>query len=259
MSNIVVVGMQWGDEGKGKIIDLLTPSVDLVVRFQGGANAGHTVVVDGKKSVLHLVPSGILHERCSCVIGNGVVLDPSSLIGEIDGLVAGGFLSDPARLSVSERAHLVMPYHKVIDALREQALGGASIGTTGRGIGPCYEDKAARLGLRAGELVDFASFKERLREVMQFKNSQIAELGGEPLDVENIGGGKDLVGEAFKSHRRYGFYHSFTHVVRQKYFVRGGPGGDAGHRSRDLSFVTSSNTGRWSRVHRIRRWPHGDR
>ncbi|HPW45257.1 MAG TPA: adenylosuccinate synthase [bacterium] len=243
MPNIVVVGMQWGDEGKGKIIDLLTPSVDLVVRFQGGANAGHTVVVDGKKSVLHLVPSGILHERCSCVIGNGVALDPSSLISEIEGLVAGGFLSDSGRLSISERAHLVMPYHKVIDALREQALGGASIGTTGRGIGPCYEDKAARLGLRAGELVDFASFRESLREVMQFKNSQIAELGGEPLDVEKMAAEAKIWSDRLSSHIVDTDFIIHSHISSGKNILFEGAQGamlDVDHGT--YPFVTSSNT-----------------
>ncbi|MBX7102045.1 MAG: adenylosuccinate synthetase, partial [Myxococcaceae bacterium] len=148
MSNIVVVGAQWGDEGKGKIVDLLTEHAQIVVRFQGGNNAGHTLVVNGKKTVLHLIPSGILHAGKTCVIGTGVVLDPAVLMKEIDALKTQGLLGDPAQLLISEQAHVIFPWHKHLDALREKARGGQAIGTTGRGIGPCYEDKVARRGIR---------------------------------------------------------------------------------------------------------------
>jgi len=186
MSNVIIVGTQWGDEGKGKIIDLLTPQVDVVVRYQGGANAGHTMVIGEQKTILHLVPSGILHERCLCIIGNGVVLDPKVLIDEIDGLHQQGYLKDTSRLAVSQNAHLVLPYHKVIDGLREEALGKSRIGTTGRGIGPAYEDKVARSGIRAGDLMDADVLKARLDSVLPLKNRQIESLGGKPISFDEI-------------------------------------------------------------------------
>src|SRR5437588_4125406 len=145
MSNVVIVGAQWGDEGKGKVVDLFTSWADVVVRYQGGANAGHTLVVGGVKTVLHLVPSGVLHPGKKCIIGNGVVVDPEALMEEIDLLRSRGLLADPAQLVVSDNAHVILPYHKRIDAGREKQK---AIGTTGRGIGPCYEDKVARRGIR---------------------------------------------------------------------------------------------------------------
>jgi len=186
MPNIIVVGTQWGDEGKGKIIDLLTPSVDCVVRFQGGANAGHTVVIGEQKTVLHLVPSGILHEQCRCIIGNGVVLDPVTLIDEIEGLHQQGYLSDPLRLAVSDRAHVVMPYHRQIDSLREKRRGASRIGTTGRGIGPAYEDKVTRQGIRCIDLVDPNAFEERLDLLVPEKNKELELLGGTPINVDEL-------------------------------------------------------------------------
>jgi len=188
MANVIVVGTQWGDEGKGKIIDLLTPSIDVVVRYQGGANAGHTMVIGEQKTILHLVPSGILHERCLCIIGNGVVVDPKVLIDEIDGLHQQGYLKDPGRLALSQNAHVVLPYHKLLDQLREESLGRAKIGTTGRGIGPAYEDKVARRGIRAGDLVDPAVFRHRLEEVLAVKNREIELLGGRPFELDEIAG-----------------------------------------------------------------------
>ena len=145
---VVVVGAQWGDEGKGKLVDVLAERADLVVRYQGGANAGHTVVTGDSQFILHQIPSGILHERVTCVVGNGVVLDPETFFTELDGLVARG-LDPAARLLVSERAHLVMPYHKLLDRASEKSQ---NIGTTGRGIGPAYEDKYGRRGIRVGDL-----------------------------------------------------------------------------------------------------------
>ncbi len=186
MANVIVVGTQWGDEGKGKIIDLLTPSIDAVVRYQGGANAGHTMVIGQQKTILHLVPSGILHERCLCIIGNGVVVDPKVLIDEIDGLHQQGYLKDPNRLALSQNAHLVLPYHKLLDQLREEALGKARIGTTGRGIGPAYEDKVARRGIRAGDLTDLDAFRHRLEEVLVIKNKEIELMGGRAIAIEEI-------------------------------------------------------------------------
>lgn len=186
MANVIVVGTQWGDEGKGKIIDLITPSIDVVVRFQGGANAGHTVVIGEQRTILHLVPSGILHENCLCIIGNGVVVDPEVLIDEMEGLREQGYLKDPARLVISQHAHLVLPYHRLIDQLREESLGGARIGTTGRGIGPAYEDKVSRIGVRAGDLIEPDLLRRRLEAVVPMKNRQIEMLGGRPVEIEAL-------------------------------------------------------------------------
>jgi adenylosuccinate synthase len=182
-TNRVVLGLQWGDEGKGKIIDLLADRADLVVRCQGGANAGHTVVVGGRKTVLHLLPSGVLHEGSRCIIGNGVVVDPLALCAELDELAAGGCQAS-RRLSISDRAHLVLPCHKALDAASEKAKGDAKVGTTLRGIGPCYADKVARTGLRCGELVDLPGFKLRLRAMLTAANNQIRSWGGEGLDPD---------------------------------------------------------------------------
>ncbi|HDZ24681.1 MAG TPA: adenylosuccinate synthase, partial [Desulfobacteraceae bacterium] len=170
MSNVVVVGTQWGDEGKGKIIDLLTEYASTVVRFQGGNNAGHTLVVGGEKFILHLIPSGILHPNKKCLIGNGVVVDPGVLISEIKNLRARGVEITPGNLYLSERAHLIMPYHNALDWAREAKKGKKKLGTTGRGIGPCYEDKAARVGLRAVDLLDRKYFLNRLRSNLDKKN-----------------------------------------------------------------------------------------
>src|SRR6056297_1734103 len=151
-SNLVVVGGQWGDEGKGKIVDLLTEQADLVVRFQGGNNAGHTVVVGDRKIILHLIPSGILHPGKICLIGNGLVLDPEVFCHELDSLENSGLAIDSDRLKLSYKTHLILPYHKKIDGLRESKKSGQDkIGTTGRGIGPAYEDKVARIGIRASD------------------------------------------------------------------------------------------------------------
>ncbi|HPM40895.1 MAG TPA: adenylosuccinate synthase [bacterium] len=186
MANVIVVGTQWGDEGKGKIVDLLTPSIDVVVRYQGGANAGHTVIIGEQKTILHLVPSGILHEKCLCIIGNGVVVDPKVLIDEIDGLHQQGYLKEPGRLTLSGKAHLVLPYHRLIDQLREEQAGGAKIGTTGRGIGPAYEDKVTRIGIRAGDLMSVDGFRRRLEAVLPIKNRTIEMLGGKPFSVGEL-------------------------------------------------------------------------
>lgn len=243
MPNIVVVGMQWGDEGKGKIVDLLTPHVDVVVRYQGGANAGHTVVVDGKQSILHLVPSGILHENCKCIIANGVVIDPDSLIDEIDGLNSMGYLKNPERLAISSNAHIVMPYHKHIDALREELLGEARIGTTGRGIGPCYEDKVARLGLRIGDLLDMGAFEKRLESVMIFKERQIDMLGGKKPDAALMLEKANAWSERLKEHIVNSEQLIHDHIDKgSKMLLEGAQGTmlDIDHGT--FPFVTSSNT-----------------
>ncbi|MHB8535822.1 MAG: adenylosuccinate synthase [Sulfuricaulis sp.] len=167
--NVVVVGTQWGDEGKGKIVDLLTDRAHAVVRFQGGHNAGHTLVINGKKTVLHLIPSGVLRDGVLCLIGNGVVLSVSALFEEVDELTRGG-VDVVKRLRVSESCPLILPYHVALDHAREKARGKAAIGTTGRGIGPAYEDKVSRRGLRVGDLLDTASFGEKLKTVMEYHN-----------------------------------------------------------------------------------------
>ncbi len=167
--NVVVIGTQWGDEGKGKIVDLLTDRAEAVVRFQGGHNAGHTLVIDGQKTVLHLIPSGILREGVRCLIGNGVVLSPEALLEEMDMLEKGG-IPVSSRLGISESCPLILPYHIALDQAREHARGKKAIGTTGRGIGPAYEDKVSRRGLRFGEMLDTEHFTERLREVMEYHN-----------------------------------------------------------------------------------------
>ena len=180
-----VIGAQWGDEGKGKIIDLIADRADVVVRFQGGANAGHTVIVGGKKHVFHLLPSGILHEGKLNVIGNGLVVDPEQLLAEIDEFMGDG-IDLTGRLLVSGAAHVVMPYHKVIDRLQEGRKAGVVIGTTGRGIGPAYADKALRSGLRVWDLVDEKRLRHKLHANVEDKNKRIVALGGQPLDFEEV-------------------------------------------------------------------------
>ncbi len=170
MSNVAIIGAQWGDEGKGKIVDLFTQDADIIVRFQGGNNAGHTLVVDGEKTILHLVPSGALHADKLCVIGNGVVVDPGILIEEIDALKRRGHFQDDSRLRISEQAHVIMPYHKLIDQARERLRGEGMIGTTGRGIGPAYEDKIARVGIRFIDLLEEDTFRDKLRHNIEEKN-----------------------------------------------------------------------------------------
>ncbi len=185
VSSTVVVGLQWGDEGKGKIVDLLSAEADVVVRFQGGNNAGHTLVVGEEQTVLHLVPSGALHGDTTCVIGGGVVIDPGALVGEIEELRARGYLTEPGRLRISQESHLILPYHKAIDQARERKRGKGKIGTTGRGIGPAYEDKAARIGLRMVDLCDETYFRTRLKENVEEKNAYLrAMLGEDVLDYE---------------------------------------------------------------------------
>jgi adenylosuccinate synthase len=176
MANIVIIGMQWGDEGKGKIVDLFTQFADVIVRFQGGNNAGHTVVVGKETVILHLIPSGALYPEKKCLIGNGVVIDPKVLLGEIDELQKRGYFQKDDQLMISEDAHLIMPYHRRIDAARERSKGEGKIGTTGRGIGPAYEDKAARDGIRVGDLLDEQFFREKLTANLAMKNPFLESL-----------------------------------------------------------------------------------
>ena len=186
MANIVVVGTQWGDEGKGKVVDILAPHVDVVVRYQGGNNAGHTVVVGREKYVLHSIPSGILHPGRRCVIGCGVVVDPASLIEEMEALVRRGVVLD-GNLFISKNAHLIMPYHRALDLASEAKRGKRRIGTTGRGVGPAYVDKAARVGIRMADLLDEPLFREKLEANIHEKNKLLREIYDAPtFSVEEI-------------------------------------------------------------------------
>ncbi len=185
-NNVVVLGTQWGDEGKGKIVDLLTEDAKYVVRYQGGHNAGHTLVIDGEKTVLHLIPSGILREHVKCIIGNGVVLSPDALLNEMEELEARG-IPVRQRLSISEACPLILPYHIALDQARESARGTKAIGTTGRGIGPAYEDKVARRGLRVGDLFDRTTFAAKLQEVMAYHNFQLVNFYKvEPVSYDEV-------------------------------------------------------------------------
>ncbi|GBD38433.1 Adenylosuccinate synthetase [bacterium HR37] len=195
MPNIVVVGAQWGDEGKGRIVDLIAEKVDVVVRYQGGSNAGHTIVTNGQTIILHHIPSGILREGKLSVIGNGVVIDPQIFLEEIERLRAAGYKVDEENLKLSDRAHVVMPYHKQVDIAREEKMGRNRIGTTGRGIGPVYEDKVARRGIKVGDLLHPESFSARLRAVLEERNLYLTRvLQKEPLEFEKI----------FEEYIRYG-------------------------------------------------------
>jgi len=184
--NVVVLGTQWGDEGKGKIVDLLTDQAAAVVRFQGGHNAGHTLVIDGEKTVLHLIPSGILRDNVQCLIGNGVVLSPEALLKEIRGLEEAG-VPVRDRLRLSPACPLILPYHVALDQAREVARGKEKIGTTGRGIGPAYEDKVARRGLRLGDLMDTERFTAKLKEVMEYHNFTLVNYyKAEPVSFDEV-------------------------------------------------------------------------
>jgi adenylosuccinate synthase len=180
----VILGAQWGDEGKGKIVDLLSENADIVVRYQGGANAGHTVSFDGKTYILHLLPSGIFHQNVTCVIGNGVVIDPIALMDEIEMVKSAG-VDIKGRLLISHNAHLIMPYHKLLDKIYDQ--GEDKIGTTGRGIGPAYVDKYARVGIKVVDLLDREILCRKLRKNIEAKNEILEKIyGATKLDVEKI-------------------------------------------------------------------------
>ncbi|MFQ3589826.1 MAG: adenylosuccinate synthase [Chloracidobacterium sp.] len=193
MKNIVVVGTQWGDEGKGKIVDLVAPHFDIVARYQGGHNAGHTVIVNGEKFVLHLLPSGIVHPGKRCVIGNGVVVDPTALLAEIDELSARGIDFD-GRLAISNRAHIILPHHLALERTSEQRRGVRQVGTTLRGIGPAYEDKIGRRGLRAGDLLRPDRLKRQLEEIIGEANDILRARGAEPIALAAVV--DDLLGKA---------------------------------------------------------------
>ena len=179
MPNVVVVGAQWGDEGKGKIVDRFTEFADVVARYQGGNNAGHTLVVGGEKTVLHLIPAGVLHKGKTCIIGNGVVVDPTVFMMEIDRLKQKGYLADDSQLVLSLDAHVIMPWHKAVDLAREQSMGAGKIGTTGRGIGPTYEDKVARRGIRVRDLLDPVKLARKVKERLPVAQEELRRLGAD--------------------------------------------------------------------------------
>ncbi|HYD49644.1 MAG TPA: adenylosuccinate synthetase, partial [Terriglobales bacterium] len=245
MPVVVVVGAQWGDEGKGKVVDLLAHHADIVVRYQGGNNAGHTLVVDGKKTVLHLVPSGVLHDGKVCVIGNGVVVDPTVLQHEIEELRKDGHLQDDSLLKISDRAHVIMPYHRAVDLAREQLRGEGRIGTTGRGIGPTYEDKMARVGIRFAELLEEEAFSAALASNLKEKNTYLREILGEPQGLD----GEAIRAEYSQLAQQLGKYVVDTSLYLhdalaegKKVLVEGGQGTmlDVDHGT--YPYATSSNT-----------------
>lgn len=241
MANVVIVGAQWGDEGKGKIVDLLTRDADTVVRFQGGNNAGHTIVLKGEKFIFHLIPSGILYENKTCMIGSGVVVDPAVLIEEITELKKRGYLKDDAQLMVSEEAHLILPYHRKIDIARDRVF---KIGTTGRGIGPAYEDKVARYGIRMVDLMDEDVFRQKLESNLLQKNAYLSNvLKEEPFQFEEI------LEEYLHYQRKIGHYVRdtsrilFEEIQKGKHILFEGAQGallDLDHGT--YPYVTASNT-----------------
>ena len=241
MASIVIVGAQWGDEGKGKIVDLLTRYADTVVRFQGGNNAGHTIVLKGERFVFHLLPSGILYGNKKCIIGNGVVLDPGVLIGEIGEIKKRGYLREDDQLMISEQTHLILPYHRTIDLARERIF---KIGTTGRGIGPAYEDKVARSGIRMVDLLDEKVFREKLEASLAQKNVYLTQaLKEKPFEFSEIFdeylGFKEELGRYVRDTSRV----IYEETKKGKHILfEGAQGGllDVDHGT--YPFVTASNT-----------------
>lgn len=201
LPNVVLIGAQWGDEGKGRIVDIMAERVDVIARYQGGSNAGHTIVIDDQTVVLHHIPSGILRDNKISVIGNGVVIDPAVLIEEIQRLRSAGYVVYEGNLKISDRAHLIMPYHKEIDIGREEIMGKSRIGTTRRGIGPVYEDKAARRGITFSNLLDGDSFSNRLKDLLEERNLYLTRvLSREPVEFEKIYNEYMKYGETLKNH-----------------------------------------------------------
>ena len=244
MSTFIVLGAQWGDEGKGKMTDYLAEEANVVVRYQGGNNAGHTVEVGDKQYKLHLIPSGILHDEKLNVIGNGVVIDPVAFFSEIDYLQEEGVKVNPEKLIVSDRAHIIMPYHKILDKLKEQARGKNDIGTTGKGIGPCYTDKFERCGIRVCDLIDKEVFKEKLSENIEMKNKYIVNVfGGEALNFDEIYEEYSKYGERLKPFVKDTSVTVYNEIKENKSVLFEGAQGmlldiDYG----TYPFVTSSNT-----------------
>jgi len=243
MANTILVGAQWGDEGKGKIIDVLTEDADIVVRYAGGNNAGHTVIVGGQKFVLHLIPSGILRPGKICVIGNGVVLDPIGLVSEMAGLAKLGVKVTPDNFLISETAHVVFPYHRELDGARELAKGKGKIGTTKRGIGPCYGDKAARVGLRVSDLISPERFAAKLKARVQDANAHLKGLGAKPVSYKKILADYSAAADVLRAYvaNTVVYLHEATRAKRGVLF-EGAQGTflDIDHGT--YPYVTSSNT-----------------
>ncbi len=244
MPATVIIGAQWGDEGKGKVVDIFTEFADLVVRYQGGSNAGHTLVIGEEKNILHLVPSGIMHKNKTCIIGNGVVVDPEVLLTEIARLKEKGLLTTPDQLRLSYDAHLILPYHKTLDHLREAKKGKDKIGTTGRGIGPCYEDKVARRGFKVRELLDERGLEKKLDENLEFVNFQIEKYFGEaPVNRQELLETMRGWGEALKPYMEETPLMIHREIKRGRNVLFEGAQGtmlDIDHGT--YPFVTSSNT-----------------
>ncbi|MFV0336708.1 MAG: adenylosuccinate synthase [Chthoniobacterales bacterium] len=243
MANAVLIGAQWGDEGKGKIIDYLTEDTDVVVRSQGGNNAGHTIVLGGKKFVLHLIPSGILRPKKVCVISNGVVIDPLSLLSEIEGLKKAGVKVTNKNLLISDAAHIVFPFHRSLDVGREAGRGKKKIGTTKRGIGPAYGDKIARTGIRMGELLNTELFKKRLKERVQESNSLLRSLGEKPINLAKVTKEYSAAAEALRPFITNTVVYLYQAVQKKKKLLFEGAQGtflDIDHGT--YPYVTSSNT-----------------
>lgn len=244
MSAFIVLGAQWGDEGKGKMTDYLAEKAEVVVRFQGGNNAGHTVEVGDKQYKLHLIPSGILYENKLNVIGNGLVVDPKALFEEIDYLENLGINITPERLIISDRAHVILPYHKVLDSLKERARGKDDIGTTGKGIGPCYTDKFERCGIRVCDLIKPEVFKEKLMQNVVMKNDYIIKvLGGEPVNFDEIYAEYSKYAERLKPYVQDTSVRVYDEIKKDKTVLFEGAQGmlldiDYG----TYPYVTSSNT-----------------
>ena len=253
MPGLVIVGAQWGDEGKGKVTDLLAERAELVVRFQGGNNAGHTIVRDGEEFKLHLIPSGILHPGTTCVIGNGVVIDPGIITEEIEGLKRRGV--SVGKLRISANAHLIMPYHVLLDTAGEAHLGSLKIGTTRRGIGPCYADKASRLGIRVQDLLDEKILRQKIMAAMEPKRQMLRPHAKDPSarPARDDRGVRHLRPPARALHRRH--RPPLLGRARRRPLgpLRGRPGRPARPRSRHLSLRHLLQPGRRRGLHRRRR------
>lgn len=243
MANVAVIGAQWGDEGKGKVVDIYGKHAEVIVRYQGGNNAGHTLVVDGKKVVLHLIPAASLHEGKTCVIANGVVVDPEIFLKELDSLKSQGYLQN-SKVYLSDRAHVIMPYHKVLDQQREKRAGGTNIGTTGRGIGPAYSDKTGRLGIRIGDLLNASYLKARIEESLVEKNVLLKHLyGHETFDAGQIADQLLALGEKIRPHVADSnvILHEAI-AAKKKMLFEGAQGALLDIDQGTYPFVTSSNT-----------------
>ena len=241
MANVIVIGAQWGDEGKGKITDLLSKSADVVVRYQGGVNAGHTVVVKDQTFKLHLIPSGILYRDTECLIGSGTVIDPKELIAELDKLDGLGISSK--NLFISETAHVTMPYHRMIDQASEERRGNKKIGTTKRGIGPTYADKSERTGIRICDLMDLSAFREQLEWTINYKNIVLEKLYNlPPLDADEVFNEYEAYAERLRSHVVDSSLHIYNALQKRKNVLFEGAQGtllDLDHGT--YPYVTSSN------------------